>query len=274
MTQPLPEGQAIGKYYPPRYRGNRHGFTGAMRCSLRRQMIESCFSPGFRGKILDIGCGDGSFAMHMKSRGWDVAATEIDPATIDRLAKAGIDAKLSATADAEGFDKKFDAITCWHVLEHMERPRHVVEWVKTLLAPGGFFQASVPNVASLQARVFGRNWIHLDVPRHRQHFTHETLASLLKGAGFKITRRSNFALEYDWLGVIQSALNVICSKPNVLFEWLIHSPRDAIRQSSVGDKVLTVLFTAPTAVVSLPVIVALAACGDGATLTLTCSTKD
>jgi 2-polyprenyl-3-methyl-5-hydroxy-6-metoxy-1,4-benzoquinol methylase len=273
ITDPLPEGDAIGKYYPDRYRGNRHSFTGSMRCALRRKMIEACFPADFRGRILDIGCGDGSFALHMKSRGWEVAATEIDPATIDRLGKAGVDAKLSATADAQGFEKKFDAITCWHVLEHMERPRQVVDWVKTQLNPSGCFQASVPNVSSLQAKVFGRKWIHLDVPRHRQHFTPATLSALLEDAGFTIERRSNFALEYDWLGVIQSALNVICTKPNVLFERLINSPQDDIRRSSLADKFWTVLLTAPIAVVSLPVIVGLAACGDGATLTLTCGVK-
>ena len=273
VTQPLPNGEAIGKYYPQRYRGNRHGFTAAFRSAMRCRAIESCFQPGFRGRILDIGCGDGSFALHMKSRGWEVAATEIDQDTVDRLCKAGINAKLSPVADAEGFEKKFDAITCWHVLEHMENPHHVAQWVRTQLQTGGFFQASVPNVASQQARVFGRRWIHLDVPRHRQHFTPATLTALLTSAGFEIQRRSNFALEYDWFGVIQSALNLFCSTPNVLFERLINSPQDDIRRASFADKFLTVLLTPPIALTSLPVIAALAAAGDGATLTLTCSGK-
>jgi 2-polyprenyl-3-methyl-5-hydroxy-6-metoxy-1,4-benzoquinol methylase len=274
MTQPLPMGQAIGRYYPERYRGNRHGFTSSLRCNLRRRMIESQFPAGFRGRILDIGCGDGSFALHMQARGWNVAATEIDPTTIDRLSKAGIDAKLSSSAAAEGFDKPFDAITCWHVLEHMENPREVAEWVRTQLARGGLFQVTVPNVSSLQARVFGRSWIHLDVPRHRQHFTPETLKTLLGSTGLTIQRRSNFALEYDWFGVIQSVLNVFCTKPNVLFERLIHSPKDDIRRSSLADKFLTVLLTPPIAVLSLPMILTSAAAGDGATLTLTCKARD
>jgi 2-polyprenyl-3-methyl-5-hydroxy-6-metoxy-1,4-benzoquinol methylase len=270
VTQPLPSGEAIAKYYPQRYRGNRHGFTGGLRSTLRCRAIESCFPKGFRGRVLDIGCGDGSFALHMKQRGWEVAATEIDPDTIDRLCKGGIDAKLSANAEQEGFEKPFDAITCWHVLEHMERPLRVAEWVRTQLATGGVFQATVPNVASVQARLFGRRWIHLDVPRHRQHFTPATLETLLKSAGFTVQKRSNFTLEYDWFGVIQSALNVVCSKPNVLFERLINSPRDDIRLSSFTDKFLTVLFTPPVAMLSLPAIIALAVAGDGATLTLTC----
>jgi len=152
----------------------------------------------------------------------------------------------------------------------MERPLRVAEWVRTQLATGGVFQATVPNVASVQARLFGRRWIHLDVPRHRQHFTPATLETLLKSAGFTVQKRSNFTLEYDWFGVIQSALNVVCSKPNVLFERLINSPRDDIRLSSFTDKFLTVLFTPPVAMLSLPAIIALAVAGDGATLTLTC----
>jgi 2-polyprenyl-3-methyl-5-hydroxy-6-metoxy-1,4-benzoquinol methylase len=271
VTEPLPAGAEISKYYPERYRGNRHGFTGGWRSRRRATAIQACFPPGFRGRILDIGCGDGSFALHMKSRGWDVAATEIDADTISRLKSSSIDAKLSAVAATDGFEKPFDAITCWHVLEHMERPLQVAEWIHSQLGDGGFFQATVPNVASLQAKVFGRRWIHLDVPRHRQHFTPGTLESLLRSAGFTIQRRSNFALEYDWFGVIQSALNTVCSQPNVLFERLINSPKDDIRRASIFDKFLTVLLTPPIAAASLPAIMAMNAAGDGATLTLTCS---
>ena len=75
----------------------------------------------------------------------------------------------------------------------------------------------MPNLSSWQARLFGRHWQHLDVPRHLYHFTPGTLARLLIDAGFQIVRSSTVALEYDLFGVIQSALNKICSKPNVLF---------------------------------------------------------
>ena len=269
LTHPLPVGPAIGKYYPERYRGNRHGFTGVFRCDDAAACNRILFCTKLSRPHLDIGCGDGSFAMHMKSRGWDVAATEIDPHTVDRLRDAGIDARLSSVADETGFEKPFDAITCWHVLEHMEHPREVTGWVRTQLAPAGYFQATVPNVASLQARAFGRKWIHLDVPRHRQHFTPRTLEALLDSAGFTVRRRANFAMEYDWFGVIQSALNVVCATPNVLFERLIHSAPE-VRSASLADKVLTVVLSPAIATVSLPVIGALAFAGDGATLTLTC----
>jgi len=194
MTTPLPTGEEIARYYPERYRGNRHGGTGGVRSILRQRAVQACFPRGFRGRLLDIGCGDGSFARHMRAHGWEVCATEIDGESVDCLRRAGINAKLSHDAEAEGFDKPFDAITCWHVMEHLEHPRRVTEWVKTQLAKDGVFQVTVPNSDSLQAKVFGRHWVHLDVPRHRQHYTPATLRALVEHAGFAVGRQSNFAL--------------------------------------------------------------------------------
>jgi SAM-dependent methyltransferase len=269
MTRPLPTGSDIGRFYPPKYRGDRHGFTGDLRVWLRCRAIESCFPAGFRGRLLDVGCGDGSFASYMHARGWAVAATEIDQLTVDRLRAAGIDAKQSSEAEGEGFDQPFDAVTCWHVLEHIEQPMQTAEWVRTLLKPDGKFQVTVPNADCRQAKFFGRHWIHLDVPRHRQHFTPATLRSLLELAQLKPQRQANFAIEYDWFGVIQSALNMICKQPNVLFDKLTNAPMSA--KPTLRDLAITVVASGPVAALSLPVLLMSAFLGDGGTLTLTCT---
>lgn len=273
MTQPLPTGDEIARFYPLKYRSNRHGFTGGMRSTLRRRAVESQFPPGFRGRVLDIGCGDGSFALAMLKDGWKFSATEIDPRTVDRLRAAGVDAKLSHVAEAEGFDQPFDAITTWHVVEHVEHPRQVVEWARSQLAPGGIFQVTVPNVQSLQAKLFGRHWVHLDVPRHRQHFSPETLRSLVEHAGFDVVHQSNFALEYDWFGVIQSALNTVCSTPNVLFDKLTHASVEEHNPIPLSDTAISYALLPALALASLPLILVAAAVGDGATLTLTCKAR-
>ena len=205
----------------------------------------------------------------MAARGWDVAATEIDAATVDRLRAAGVDAKLPADAEAGGFaGGPFDAVTCWHVLEHVDDPVALTRWVGTRLKPGGFFQATVPNVASWQAKLFGRRWMHLDVPRHRHHFTPATFAALLATAGFTVERRANVAIEYDWFGVIQSGLDAACSRPNVLFDRLTRAP-DAGR-ASARDVAVSYALAGPLAAASLVPLAVGWALGDGATLTLTC----
>ena len=169
VTAPPPAD--AGRYYPAAYRGNRHAFTGRWRVRRRATATEACFPTGFRGRLLDVGAGDGSFAVHMRRRGWTVAATEIDPAAVGRLRAADVDAKQPAIAERDGFGRPFDAVTSWHVLEHVEHPARTVGWVRSQLAADGVFQATVPNAAALQARLAGRHWMHLDVPRHRQHFT-------------------------------------------------------------------------------------------------------
>jgi SAM-dependent methyltransferase len=268
VTLPLPAASDIGRFYPPKYRGDRHGFTGDLRTLLRRRAIESCFPKNFRGRLLDVGCGDGAFARHMHARGWTVAATEIDQVTIARLRETGIDARQSAEADRDGFSEPFDAITCWHVLEHVAQPLDTAEWIRSQLKSDGFFQATVPNAGCLQARLLGRHWIHLDVPRHRHHFTPATLRSLLELARLKPERQANFAIEYDWFGVIQSTLNLLCRQPNVLFDKLTNAPMSAA--PSASDMLITLLASGPLAAASLPPIVVAAMLGDGGTLTLTC----
>ncbi len=266
-TRPPPPDADVGRFYPPRYRGNRHAFTGGLRDHLRRRAVERCFPAGFRGRLLDVGCGSGAFAMHMRAHGWDVAATEIDGVTVDRLRSRGIDARLSA--DADGFaGRPFDAVTCWHVMEHVTDPGGLAGWVGAQLAPGGMFQATVPNVASWQSRLFGRRWMHLDVPRHRHHFTPDTFRALLARAGLTVERQTNVALEYDWFGVIQSALDLACSRPNVLFDRLTSAPEAG--RASAGDSVISLALAGPLAALSLPPLAAGWLLGDGATLTLTC----
>jgi 2-polyprenyl-3-methyl-5-hydroxy-6-metoxy-1,4-benzoquinol methylase len=266
-TRPLPAPDQIGRYYPARYRGNRHGFTGGLRNRLRRRQVEKLFPAGFRGRLLDVGCGNGDFARTMHAAGWDVAATEIDPPTVARLHDQGIDARIWDDVAATGFDQPFDAVTCWHVMEHVDHPRETADWVRSQLKPDGHFQVTVPNVAALQAKFFGRNWVHLDVPRHRQHFTPGTLRSLLESTGFAIERRTNVAWEYDWFGVIQSAINAVYPKKNVLFDKLTNSPNSP---STKWDAVFSFAAGYVIAAASALPLLATAACGDGATLTLTC----
>jgi SAM-dependent methyltransferase len=275
VTNPFPDATEIGEYYPARYRGSRHSFTERMRTVLRRRAIESYFPRGFKGRLLDVGCGDGSFALEMRRRGWAVSATEIDDPTVKMLRAKGVDAKSPEEAERRGFEALFDAVTCWHVMEHVEQPLRTAKWIKLLLKSEGIFQVTVPNVASLQARVFGRRWIHLDVPRHRYHFTRLTLGSLLCSASFQPVRSTCFALEYDWFGVIQSALNYICSRPNALFEKLMsgnHQNSEPLKGHRM-DAVVSFALAPPIAGFSLPPLLLGWLCGDGATLTLTCKPR-
>ena len=73
----------------------------------------------------------------------------------------------------------YDVVTIWHVLEHLDDPGAALERIHSWLRPRGGLLVGVPNLRSLQARLGGDRWYHLDVPRHRVHFTGGGLRALL-----------------------------------------------------------------------------------------------
>jgi SAM-dependent methyltransferase len=89
---------------------------------------------------------------------------------------------------------RFDFVTMFHVLEHLPDPRMALSFVKGLLKPGGMLILQVPNVSSLQARLFGNRWYGLDVPRHVINYTPEALEHLLREEGFDFRMSTRFSL--------------------------------------------------------------------------------
>ncbi len=212
-TKPVPED--LGRYYGDRYYGNRHSLTSRW-CSWRRmRVVSQSVQANSPGKILDIGCGDGSFLIAARARGWDVYGTELN---LDGLRDPKI-AVVSTIGDAQQF-APFDCITLWHSLEHFLDPRQALLDLHPLLAPNGTLLIAVPNAYGSQARLFGTNWLALDVPRHLHHFSSQSLQLLLTQTGFQPSRLWHHEAEYDVFGWMQSVLNKVHHKPNVLFDLL------------------------------------------------------
>jgi SAM-dependent methyltransferase len=267
VTHPTPVD--MDHYYPPRYRTDRQKQTGRWRVRRRATMLQTHFPRHFRGRLLDLGCGTGAFALEMQRRGWTVAVTELNDAVLADLRERGIEAKRPDEALRDGFSiGPFDAVVAWHVLEHVPDPVLLARWSAENLAPGGVFQATVPNLASFQARAFGPYWLHLDVPRHWYHFTPDTLRVVLDGAGLRQFSLTTVALEYDLFGVMQSILNMICSRPNVLFERL--TTRQKLADVPRRDVILSFALAPPVGMYAVAHCTLAALCRGGATLTVTC----
>jgi len=113
----------------------------------------------------------------------------------------GLDVATGAFEDVGYPDRFLDVITMYHVLEHLHNPREALSKAYQLLKSGGLLVVAVPNLDSLQARIFRQRWYHLDAPRHLYHFTPRTLEMLLHEAGFKIVEIRWFSVGYDWAGI-------------------------------------------------------------------------
>jgi SAM-dependent methyltransferase len=212
QTMPFPAD--LQPYYAL-YHGDRHGLTGRYRVYKRLRLLRRLASGRKGNRLLDVGCGDGSFLLAAQRAGWQVCGTELKP---EVPLAAGLDVRLEI--DQFGSGPSFDYITFWHSLEHLTDPCQALERAHDRLHPNGLLLISVPDNGGWQARLYGRHWVHLDVPRHLFHFDRSSLGRLLQMTGFRKVGEWHLELEYDLLGWSQSALNVIGPEANLFFHSL------------------------------------------------------
>jgi SAM-dependent methyltransferase len=134
------------------------------------------------GRALDVGCGRGDLARGLLARGWQVDGIEPSQRASELAAARGV-RMLGATLSAASLQPQYDLVVLRHSLEHLPDPVADLQRVRGALAAGGHVAISLPNFASWQRRWFASRWFHLDVPRHRVHFTPDSLALALDRAG-------------------------------------------------------------------------------------------
>ena len=140
-------------------------------------------------RFLDVGCGAGELLKRIGEAGWHCSGIDISPTAVAAARRtvptAAVEVGTLTTFKA---DSPFSLISLQHVLEHLPEPRESLERCRALLEPGGLLVVGVPNIDSVEARVFGRGWIGLDIPRHLTHFTPSTLTRFVERSGFEVLR--------------------------------------------------------------------------------------
>jgi SAM-dependent methyltransferase len=196
LTLPLVAADDIGSLYPHPY--DAHGLpsnrllrvlaTLLFRARYRRALRTAPFG-ALRsiepGSVLDVGSGRGDLGVVLGERGWDV--TGLEPS-----ADAGADARARGVRVVEGtlttagaeLPDGYHAVVFQHSLEHVADPGPDLALAHGLLRNGGLLLVSLPNFGSWQRRRFGGRWFHLDLPRHRTHFSPRGLELLLRRTGF------------------------------------------------------------------------------------------
>lgn len=230
VTRPTPRPEELAAAYADAYYGptNRR-FVGPMEWIVRwfrRRRADAMdrLVPARGGpprRALDIGCGRGLTLADLRARGWEVQGVELhDAAARHARDKLGISVTVGGfTADAYPVDS-FDAIVLWHVLEHLVAPRAALDGVARLLRPGGVLALAVPNRGSWQARWTGRHWFHWDLPRHLTHFDAPRLRRELEARGLVIVAERHLAWEQNPYGWLQSLLNCLGLRPQLLYDLL------------------------------------------------------
>jgi 2-polyprenyl-3-methyl-5-hydroxy-6-metoxy-1,4-benzoquinol methylase len=185
-------------------------------------------------RLLDAGAGRGRFVAAARAAGWDAAGFEPAARGVEAAAAAyGVTLERAGIGDAAVADGSQDAVTLWHVLEHLDEPRAAVQRLGGWLRPGGVLLIGVPNLGSLQARIGGARWFHLDVPRHRTHFTPAGLRRIAEGAGLEVVAVHQVLLEHNPFGFWQSLVNRLSGTTSYLYYLLKRTERPRPRPLAV-----------------------------------------
>ena len=139
-------------------------------------------------KVLDIGCGTGDFLAMAQKYKWEV--TGVEPDEHARKIAATKTASNIHTNDwlAEVADDSFDAVTMWHVLEHVPNLEAQIATLKRIIKPNGTIFIAVPNFKSHDATHYKEFWAAFDVPRHLWHFSQNAIKGLFQKENLKVVK--------------------------------------------------------------------------------------
>ena len=164
--------------------------------------------------VLDIGCGTGKFLSNLDSSVFMKYGVEIHLEGYKQCIQKGIIAYNLPLEDIDFGTTKFDVITLFHVLEHLENPTKIFLAIHSLLVDDGVVMLTVPNNCALGAVLGRENWFHLDSPRHLFIPSARTIEYLANKANLRIIKKSNEFYDYP--------LDLFWSVKNSKFKYLIY----------------------------------------------------
>jgi 2-polyprenyl-3-methyl-5-hydroxy-6-metoxy-1,4-benzoquinol methylase len=142
------------------------------------------------GRLLDVGCGAGTFISEMTALGWRAEGADPDPFVGETARARGLNVHQAGIEDLARFfpANSYDALTLSHVIEHVHDPLGGLEECARVLRRGGTIWLATPNARALGCRIFGRDWRGLEPPRHLAVFSPRALVNLVGRAGFDDVR--------------------------------------------------------------------------------------
>lgn len=192
FTNPRPAKEIIGKYYNSynyQPHTNRQTLTDRLYRFIRsinnRQKINLINRVADKGKLLDVGCGTGSFLKLCRQNGWDISGVEPTPSA-NQAASSSLGFQVTADLREIKEHGSFSVITFWHVLEHIYELNESIEFAKGLLSKNGKMIIALPNNKSYDAQKYHECWAAFDVPRHLYHFNQDSFSFLVREHGLKI----------------------------------------------------------------------------------------
>lgn len=162
----------------------------AMRAHLCRRATPAATG---RLRLLDVGCGAGDFLASLDPTTFDAEGLEINEDGRQQCLKRGLAVSGTPLELTDFGERQFDAVTLWHVLEHLPDPMETLRVIRKLLSDEGTLVFAVPNHRCLGFWLGRADWFHLDSPRHLFIPSRRTIDHLAVTTGFCIE-----ICRHDW----------------------------------------------------------------------------
>lgn len=224
VTLPVVGPQELAAFYPSGYGplSEPRGVLALISKEIRRRQAQlACRRPPLAaladqpsGNGLDVGAGRGDASAALATRGWKMTAIEPGAQAARHLSERGLDGREGILATVALEPESYEFVLFQHSLEHTTDPLGDLHTAYAALRPGGLVLISVPNFGSWQRRRFGGCWYHLDVPRHRVHFTGSALERALHEAGFRDVRLTRSSSSVGLPASVQYRLAGRCLFPH------------------------------------------------------------
>jgi len=214
FTQDVPSQSEIGAFYKSEdyisHTNTNRGLVNNLYQKVRnvtmkqKTSLVKKYTGLSQGSLMDVGCGTGSFLHAMQVQGWNVTGLEPDD-DARNLAQQMHGLKVFQSNEIFNFGhESFNAITMWHVLEHVHSLHEYVAQLKALLTRNGKLFVAVPNYTSRDAKVYGKYWAAYDVPRHLYHFTPHSVEVLMKQHDLKVIKILPMWFDSFYVGLLSS----------------------------------------------------------------------
>lgn len=135
-----------------------------------------------KGSLLDVGCSTGIF-LKVAQKHYEVEGLELSSWAVKIARQNGLTIH-ECLLENMPTDKKYDIITMWGVIEHLEYPDRELKYISNLLKPNGIVCFWTGDISSVPANILGRKWWYVQ-GQHIQMFTEKSITKLFENNGFK-----------------------------------------------------------------------------------------
>lgn len=162
-----------------------------------------------RGRVLEVGPGDGSMISALKSRGYHLTAVEHSSVLAKRIESlGGVDVMCVDLESVEGGDRSWDAVLSFHVIEHVPDPLAHLKAARRVAGNKGVAMIATPNADGLEHRMLGRHSPNYSTA-HLSLFTKKSLEIALKRSGWTVVKMVTPVYSDAWLRAAAALVRAI-----------------------------------------------------------------